>query len=46
MSRPVFAFVLLLTGGLETILEFGSITFIIVSMLMSMANYKIRSKTN
>jgi LPXTG-motif cell wall-anchored protein len=36
---------LILAGGLEVILEFGSITFLVVSLLMALANYKIRSKT-
>ena len=38
--------VLILIGGLELILEFGSITFLLVSLLMAVANYKIRDKTN
>ena len=42
----VFASVLVLIGGLELILEFGSITFLLVSLLMAVANYKIRDKTN
>ncbi|MCB1214064.1 MAG: amino acid permease [Deltaproteobacteria bacterium] len=41
----LIAFVLILTGGLQSILEFGSITFIVVSFLMSVANLKIRKKT-
>jgi len=40
------AFVLLATGGLQVILEFGSITFIIVSLLMAYTNYKKRIETN
>lgn len=39
------ASVLILIGGLELILEFGSITFLLVSLLMAIANYKIRDKT-
>jgi hypothetical protein len=42
----VFAFILLATGGLQVILEFGSITFIIVSLLMAYTNYKKRLETN
>lgn len=42
----VLAFLLILSGGLEMILEFGSITFIIVSFLMAYANYKKRKETN
>ena len=37
---------LILVGGLELILEFGSITFLLVSLLMAVANFKIRDKTN
>ena len=37
---------LILVGGLELILEFGSITFLLVSLLMAIANYKIRAQTN
>jgi cyanate permease len=40
------ATLLILTGGLRLILEFGSITFLLVSLLMSIANFKIREKTN
>ncbi len=36
---------LILIGGLELILEFGSITFLLVSFLMAVANFKIRKKT-
>ena len=36
---------LILIGGLELILEFGSITFLLVSLLMAIANYKIRTQT-
>lgn len=38
--------VLILAGGLELILEFGSVTFLLVSLLMAIANFKIRDKTN
>ena len=37
---------LILIGGLELILEFGSITFLLVSLLMAIANFKIRVQTN
>lgn len=40
-----FAFGLVLLGGLELILEFGSITFLIVSLLMAYANHRIRKQT-
>jgi amino acid transporter len=36
---------LILIGGLQLILEFGSITFLFVSLLMAIANYKIKEKT-
>jgi len=36
---------LILIGGLQLILEFGSITFLLVSLLMAIANFKIREKT-
>jgi amino acid transporter len=42
----VMASILILFGGLELILEFGSITFLLVSLLMAIANYKIRDKTD
>jgi amino acid transporter len=45
MTMSLLAFALILTGGLQTILEFGSITFIIVSMLMAIANFKMRKET-
>ncbi len=37
---------LILIGGLELILEFGSITFLLVSLLMAIANFKIRENTH
>ena len=37
---------LVFVGGLQLILEFGSITFLLVSLLMAIANFKIRKKTN
>ena len=46
IAMAVLASILILIGGLQLILEFGSITFMLVSLLMSIANYKIRSKTN
>ena len=38
------ASLLILSGGLRLILEFGSITFLLVSLLMAIANFKIRKK--
>ena len=46
IGMAIMASVLILIGGLELILEFGSITFLLVSLLMAVANYKIRDKTN
>ncbi|MCB0820352.1 MAG: amino acid permease [Bacteroidetes bacterium] len=40
------AFLLIASGGLKVILEFGSITFITVSFLMALSNYKVRKQTN
>ena len=40
------AFCLILSGSLKLILEFGSVTFLIVSLLMAIANFKIRDKTD
>ena len=36
---------LILAGGLQLILEFGSITFLLVSLLMAVTNFKLRKKT-
>lgn len=44
-TMAVLAFVLILSGGLQVILEFGSITFIIVSFLMAWSNFKMRKST-
>jgi len=46
ISMSVLSFSLIAMGNLEDILEFGSITFILVSWLMAFANLKIRAKTN
>jgi len=46
VTMSILAFVLVLVGGLELILEFGSVTFLLVSLLMAYANYKIRNLTN
>ena len=46
IGMATMASILILIGGLELILEFGSITFLLVSLLMAVANYKIREKTN
>jgi len=46
IAMATMASLLIIIGGLELILEFGSITFLLVSLLMAIANYKIREKTN
>ncbi|RBP53581.1 APC family permease [Arenicella xantha] len=45
ISMAVLAFILVLAGSLEVILEFGSVTFLLVSLLMAYANFKIRDLT-
>jgi len=45
MTMATVASLLIAVGGLRLILEFGSITFLLVSLLMSIANFKIRKKT-
>lgn len=45
ITMAILSFSLILIGGLEIILEFGSITFIIVSFLMAYANYVKRHET-
>jgi hypothetical protein len=39
------AFCLVLAGSLLVIIEFGSVTFLLVSLLMAFANFKIRALT-
>jgi amino acid transporter len=45
ITMAILAFGLVLAGNLEVILEFGSVTFLLVSMLMGHANYRIRKLT-
>jgi len=45
VCMSVFAFFLVLAGSLQVILEFGSVTFLLVSLLMAYANFKIRHLT-
>jgi amino acid transporter len=45
LTMAFLAFILILSGSLKVILEFGSITFIIVSVLMALANFKVRNET-
>ena len=42
----VLAMALILAGGLKVILEFGSVTFLLVSLLMAIANFRIRKLTD
>ena len=46
IAMAIISSLLILIGGLELILEFGSVTFLLVSLLMAIANFKIRAKTN
>ena len=46
ISMAVMAAVLILLGGLRLLVEFGSITFLVVSLLMAIINFRIRDKTN
>jgi len=46
LTMAFIASCLIVIGGLKLILEFGSITFLLVSLLMAIANFKIRAKTN
>jgi len=39
------AFLLVLSGSLQLILEFGSVTFLLVSLLIAYANFHIRDRT-
>lgn len=45
-TMSILAFILVLSGSLTLILEFGSITFLIVSLIMAIANFKIKDETN
>jgi amino acid transporter len=45
LAMSALAFVLILVGSLEVILEFGSVTFLLVSLLMAYANLRIRDRT-
>jgi len=46
ICMSVLAFFLVLAGSLQVILEFGSVTFLLISLLMAYANYKIKNLTN
>jgi hypothetical protein len=44
VAMSATASALIVVGGLRLILEFGSITFLLVSLLMAIANFHIREK--
>ncbi len=46
MFMAIMAAILIIVGGLRLLVEFGSITFLIVSLLMAVINHRIRDKTN
>jgi amino acid transporter len=46
VCMSVLALFLVLAGSLQLILEFGSVTFLLISLLMAYANYKIKHLTN
>jgi amino acid transporter len=46
ITMALLAFCLILAGSLGVILEFGSVTFLLVSLLMAYANFKIRFFTH
>lgn len=46
ISMAVMAAILIIVGGLRLLVEFGSITFLVVSLLMAIINFKIKEKTN
>ncbi|BCN92299.1 amino acid transporter [Thiomicrorhabdus immobilis] len=45
ITMASLAFLLVLAGSLEVILEFGSVTFLLVSLLMAYANFCMRKLT-
>lgn len=45
VTMALLAFCLVLSGSLQVILEFGSVTFLLVSLLMAYANFRIRHQT-
>ncbi|MBO6752349.1 MULTISPECIES: APC family permease [Spongiibacter] len=45
LSMAALAFALILAGSLQMILEFASVTFLLVSLLMAYANFRIRAQT-
>jgi amino acid transporter len=45
VTMALCAFALVSAGNLQVILEFGSVTFLLVSLLMAIANFRIRDRT-
>ena len=45
IAMAIISSLLISIGGLKLILEFGSVTFLLVSLLMAIANFKIRKQT-
>ncbi|WP_320034327.1 APC family permease [Halarcobacter sp.] len=45
-TMAILAFCLILSGTLQLLLEFGSITFLVVSLIITLSNFKIRKETN
>jgi amino acid transporter len=45
ITMAVCTFSLIIAGNLQVLLEFGSVTFLLVSLLMAFANFRIRDKT-
>ena len=46
ITMAILTFCLILSGNLVVILEFGSVTFLLVSLLMAYTNFKIRKHTH
>jgi len=46
ITMSILSFILILVGDLKVILEFSSVTFLLVSLLMAIANFKIYRKTS
>ncbi|MCW8821848.1 MAG: amino acid permease [Sulfurovum sp.] len=46
ITMAMVSSLLIVVGGLQLILEFGSITFLLVSLLMSISNFKMRKQTH
>ncbi len=45
IAMAACAIALIAAGSLQVILEFGSVTFLLVSLLMAVANYRVRALT-